>query len=501
MKIHSKTIRKQLLSKEKGYFKLIIVIAVMTILPFAALSQIKSNKASDSLNEIKNNQPAENILVIENVSVIDAVNPTVQPNKTIVMAGNRIKAIGEKGKVSIPRKSKIINGKGKYLIPGLWDSHVHLNGKEIFLPLFIANGITSVREMGGDFQNLKQIREQVANGQLIGPKIKTAGPFIESDRWIKWVNDLAKKDDDVKALEDYSRRIAIGNPEQAKEAVKKLAEEGVDLIKVRNTQTPETFLAILAEAKKYGLPVAAHAPPMDLTVASAAGLGSIEHTDSSLSMRNQDVQKIARSFAQNGTWYTPTFVSGINVRLTPKETLLKSLNDVDGKLDPRNHYMPLAILQSWKKTIERLNQNNGSLDWEAQTRRGISEFRLMQKEGVGVLAGTDYGVLLIYPGFSLHDELEALVREGGLTPFEALQAATKNPPYFFNLQNEIGTIETGKIADLVLLEANPLESISNTKKVAGVVQNGKHFSQTDLQKLLNTVREQIKKENEKRKTK
>jgi imidazolonepropionase-like amidohydrolase len=119
----------------------------------------------------------------------------------------------------------------------------------------------------------------------------------------------------------------------------------------------------------------------------------------------------------------------------------------------------------------------------------------MQKEGVGVLAGTDYGVLLIYAGFSLHDELEALVKEGGLTPFKALQAATKNPPYFFNQQSELGTIESGKIADLVLLDANPLDSISNTKKITGVIQNGKHFSQTDLQELLKGVREHIMKVN------
>jgi hypothetical protein len=211
-------------------------------------------------------------------------------------------------------------------------------------------------------------------------------------------------------------------------------------------------------------------------------------------MRNQDVQKIARSFAQNGTWYAPTFVSGINVRLTPKETLLKSLNDVEGKLDQRNLYVPLRTLQSWKRSIES-QKNEGSFDWETQTRRGINEFRLMQKEGVGVLAGTDYGVLLIYAGFSLHDELEALVKEGGLTPFKALQAATKNPPYFFNQQSELGTIESGKIADLVLLDANPLDSISNTKKITGVIQNGKHFAQTDLQELLKGVREHIMKVN------
>lgn len=440
----------------------------------------------------------EKVLVIKNVALIDAVNPQVQPNKTIVVEGDRIKAIGDANKLSIPAKAVVINGKGKYLIPGLWDSHVHLNGKEIFLPLFIANGVTSVREMGGDFQNLKQMREQVAKGQLVGPKIKTAGTILESEKWMTWVVDISKKNGDLGILQDVSTRIGVSNPEHAKEAVKKLAEEGVDLIKVRNHQTPETFLAIVAEAKKYGLRVAAHAPPMDLAVASAAGMGSIEHTDSSLSMKDQDVKKIARSFAQNGTWYAPTFVSGINVRLTPKETLLESLNDVEGKLDRRSLYMPLAILQSWKKSIERLKPNAA---WEAQTKRGISEFRIMQKEGVGVLAGTDYGGLLIYPGFSLHDELQMLVKEGGLTPFEALQAATKNPPYFFNLQNEIGTIEPGKIADLVLLEANPLESISNTKKIAGVVQNGKYFSQTDLEKLLKVVKEQITTENEQRKTK
>jgi imidazolonepropionase-like amidohydrolase len=286
----------------------------------------------------------------------------------VVIVGNRIKAISDKGKASIPSKAKIINGKGKYLIPGLWDSHVHLTGREAILPLFIANGVTSVREMGGDFQNLKQMREQVANGQLIGPKIKTAGTYLESERWMKWVTDLAKKEGNLSLLEDLSKRIGVSGPEHAKEAVKKLADEGVDLIKVRNTQSPETFLAIVAEAKKYGLPVAAHAPPMDLTVASAAGMKSIEHTDSSLSMRNQDVQKIARSFAQNGTWYAPTFVSGINVRLSRKETLLKSLNDVEGKLDQRNLYVPLRTLQSWKRSIES-QKNEGSFDWETQTRR------------------------------------------------------------------------------------------------------------------------------------
>ncbi len=482
-------------------FNLILIGSLVTVLSFAALGQIKNYKLnSDGFSRAEQISLSDQALVIENVSVIDALNPIVQPNKTVIIIGNRIKAIGEKGKVSIPAKARIINGKGKYLIPGLWDSHVHLSSAEYSLPLFVANGVTSVREMGGDLRHVKDLRERVNKGQLLGPRIKISGTILESEKWMNWATGLAKKDNDTEFLETLSKRIGVTNPEHAREVIKNLAEQGVDLIKVRNTHSAETFLAIVAEAKKYGLSVAAHAPPMDLTVASAAGMGSIEHTDSSLSMRNQDVKKIARSFAQNGTWYTPTFVSGIK-RLTPKETLLKSLNDVEGKSDRRNLYMPLAIIESWKKWVEKLNHNSGSLDWEAQTKRGISEFRLMHKEGVGVLAGTDYGVLLIYPGFSLHDELENLVKEGGLTPFEALQAATKNPPYFFNLQSELGTIEASKIADLVLLSANPLENISNTKKIDSVILNGKYFSRSDLQRLLNKVRKQIQKVNNQKKQK
>jgi imidazolonepropionase-like amidohydrolase len=439
----------------------------------------------------------ERSLVIKNVSLIDAVNPRVQTDKTVLIVGNRIMMIGEKSQISIPRNAKIINGKGKFLIPGLWDSHVHLFPGKTFLPLFVANGVTSVREMGGDFQFVKQLREQIAEGQTLGPRIKMAGTFLESERWLDWATGLAKKDNHAELLESLSKRIGLASPEHARETVKKLAEDGADLIKIRNSHSAETFLAVLSEAKKYGIPVAAHAPRMNLIAVSDAGLKSVEHADTVAVNRGDiDLTDLAQTFARNGTWYAPTLVVGIKWRLTPKEDLSRLLNDVEGKIDERNLYVARATLEKWKLDFES-QKNEGSFDWAAQTRKGMSEFRRMREAGVGVLAATDFGAVLTYPGFSLHDELEALVKEGGLTTFQALQAATKNPPHFFNQQNEIGTIEAGKIADLVLLEANPLENISNTKKIVGVVLNGRHFSRLDLELLKKTAKEQIKAENKK----
>ncbi len=483
-------------------FSLILIASLVTVLSFASFGQIKNHKLNaDDFSRAVQIRLSDQALVIENVSVIDAVNPIVQPNKTVVINGNRIKAIGEKGKVSIPAKARIINGKGKYLIPGLWDSHVHLSSAEYSLPLFVANGVTSVREMGGDLRHVKDLRERVNKGQLLGPKIKISGTILESERWMNWATDLAKKDNDTEFLETLSKTIGVTNPEQARDVIKNLAEQVVDLIKVRNTHSAETFLAILSEAKKYELPVAAHAPRMNLVAASDGGLKSIEHVETVASLRGKvEVEDLAKAFVRNGTWYSPTLVIQVIWRLTPKSTLSEQLNDVDGKVNKRNLYIPRALLERWKRDFD-MQKNEGSSDWAAQTRKGISEFRVMHQKGVGVLAATDFGAPLIYAGFSLHDELEALVEEGGLTPFEALQSATKNPAYFFNLQDEFGTIEAGKIADLVLLTANPLEAISNTKKIDTVILNGKYFSRSDLQRLLNKVRKQIQKENNQKKQK
>jgi imidazolonepropionase-like amidohydrolase len=439
-------------------------------------------------------QPAAaGFLVIRNVSVIDGLTDRVQANRTVLIEGNRIKAIGAAGEVAAPAKAKVIDGRGRYLIPGLWDSHVHLGGSSGYaLPVFVANGVTSVREMGGDLAQVKALRDRVTSGQLLGPRIKIAGPILESERWMNWASENARKDNDTGMLETLARRIAITGPDQAREAVRKLALDGVDLVKVRNTHSAEAFLAILSEAEKHNLPVAAHAPRMNLISASEGGLGSIEHVETVASLRGDvGVEDLARSFSRNGTLYTPTLVIQVIARLTPKDALSELLNDTDGKVHERNRYVPRSMLERWKRDFE-MQKNEGSFDWAAQTRKGIAEFSTMHKAGVGTLAGTDFGAPLIYPGFSLHDELRSLVKEGGLTPFQALQAASVNAAQFFGLQEEIGTVGPGKIADLVLLTANPLEDISNTRKIDGVIFNGKHLTRSDLANALRRTRRQMR---------
>src|SRR5687767_14983614 len=426
-------------------------------------------------------------LVIRNISVVDGVSPVVQPNRTVVIVGNRITAIGESGKVAIPRKAKVINGTGKYLIPGLWDSHVHLRSADP-LPLFIANGVTGVREMGGDLALVKDLRDRVASGQLLGPRIKISGSILESEQWMKWATGHAKKDNDTGMLETLAQRITISDPEQAREAIRKLAGQGVDLIKVRNTHSADAFLAILSEAKKYNIPVAAHAPRMNLVAASDGGLRSIEHVETVASLRgNVEVDELAKAFVRNGTFYTPTLIIQVFSRLTPRADLSELLTDAEGKIHERNRYVSPSVLERWKKDFE-MQKNEGTFDWAAQTRKGISESRTMKQAGVVFLAGTDFGAPLTYAGFSLHDELEALTKESGLTPFEALQSATSNSAKFFGMESEIGTVTRGKLADLVILTANPLENISNTRKIDGVILNGRYLPSAELSKMKDQAR-------------
>jgi hypothetical protein len=186
--------------------------------------------------------------------------------------------------------------------------------------------------------------------------------------------------------------------------------------------------------------------------------------------------------ARTGTWVTPTLVAGQRWRLTPDAALAAGIASTSGRLDPRQRLVSPRLRDFWRVQAD-LRQYEGPNDWAAQRRAELAQLRALHAAGVGLLAGTDLGVPLVFPGASLHEELALLVAEGGLSPLEALQTATRNPPYFFGLERELGTVERGKRADLVLLGADPLADIRHTTRIRAVVQGGRFLDRAALDAL------------------
>jgi len=451
-------------------------------------------------NSIAQSQP----IVFTHATVIDMTGAPPKPEMTVVVEGKRIVEIGKTGKVKVPTPAQIVDATGKFLIPGLWDMHVHtlIEGRpNYFFSLFIANGVTGVRDMGGSLtlEQINQIRREVAAGKVLGPRIFTAGRILDATGGLH-----------------PEISVAADTPEQGRKFVKSFKLHGADFLKVYDLLSRDVYLSIVDEAKKQGIPFAGHTP-FAISAAEASDLGqkSIEHTTGifisssrdeevlrqelveasrtgsmSLGVRQRvevkaigsnDAPKEAalfRRFARNGTWQCPTLVVRRSSVLTDENQLLADL---------RLKYIPLPDRQRWRNIFKgRIARPDELGGIKNRYRRTLEIVGAMYRAKVGILAGTDILNPYLYPGFSLHEELELLV-EAGLTPFAALQTATVNAAKFFGQEKEFGTIEKGKLADLVLLEANPLDSIGNTQKIAAVVVNGRYLPKEALQRMLADV--------------
>jgi len=383
----------------------------------------------------------DNSLAITHVTVIDCTGAAAKPNSTVVVTGGLISAVGASDTLKIPSGARVIDANGKFLIPGLWDMHGHLtDATEDAFPLLIMNGVTGVRDMGGDLTQIDRWRAEIENGTRVGPHIIRAGPFVDGPK------------------QGVSNRLTVRTPEEARQAVRTLQAKGVDFIKVHNALPPEAFFALMDEARKDHIPVAVHLPQgVSSAEASDAGAASLEHmetiNESALWRKGATAktveqavdenlgpagQELFQHFVKNRTWYVPTLVA------YERGFVLWS-NDPES-LKPR--------LDVHQKQIELV--------------------RMMHKAGVPIMAGSDFSDWGIVPGIDLHNELALLV-EAGFTPLEALQAATLNPARFFGKTDTYGTIQVGRVADLVLLDMNPLEDISHTRKIHAVVLGGTFF--------------------------
>lgn len=419
-------------------------------------------------------------IVFTHVTVIDATGAAAQSEMVVVVTGDHITDIGKLGKVKLPKHSQVIDAKGKFLIPGLWDMHVHLaKAGENTLPLFIANGITSVRDMGGDYVRVLKWRKEAADGTRLSPRIKTPGALLESALNVARM----KREGTVEPVDKY--RIGIATPVEARTAVDLMASLGVDFIKFRTIASPEVYKAIAEEAKAKGLMFVGHqfGTPEQMI---EAGQKSIEHYIYPPIILNPKHAEIYQKMVDSGVYIVPTIVVADKSLLVSYRDAKTIVEDQAGKIDFRRKYLSGYLIEDWKEQLEEKKQPS-PLDLATLKEVLITDLQAMHKAGVRLMPGTDVGVLLIYPGYSLHDELQLLVKYVGLTPMEAIISATRYPAEFFGMQNTLGTIEKGKIADLILLDANPLDDISNTQRIAAVVLNGRYLSKESRERMLADV--------------
>ena len=439
-------------------------------------------------------------LAITHVTVIDMSGAQPAPGQTVLIEKDKITALGPSDSIPIPAAAQIVDGRGRFLIPGLSDMHLHLTGagepngsREFFLPLLIANGITSVRDMGGYLDSLIPLRKEIEEGKRLGPRIVFAGPYLDGDP------------------PAFQPAIVVKHREEAEAAVQTLQQRSVDFIKVQSNLSRDAYFAIADVAKEENVPFVGHVPDrVTAWEAADAGQRSIEHLTNVLRgcstkeadlMRTQfrdssgggqlawqrelldtysgeNAAKLIAKFRERQTWQTATLILLRNVAFPSADPNLTT--------DPRAKYVPRKLLATWNEgyaqQINRATPAQVSLR-EALLEKSLSIVGQMQRGGVKILAGTDSAAPYVFPGFSLHEELALLV-QAGLTPMEALQTATRNPAEFLSKLDSQGTIVVGKNADLLLLDANPLDDLRNTQKIRAVVIRGKLLDRTALDQLL-----------------
>lgn len=415
---------------------------------------------------------AQTTIAITGATVIDGTGRAPVARSTILIRDGRISAVGPDGTLTIPADATRMNAAGKYVIPGLWDMHVHLSATGPgALPMLIAYGVTSVRDLSG-VEEVRRWRDDVRAGRVAGPRIMITGPIIENARWLRVVSGLG-----VAGLSDLThQRLGVETPEDATHAVDSIAKLGVDLIKVRTSPPPAAYAALLAAAKIHGLPVAAHQPssPTGLLGALAGGIRSIEHIEElgeleALPAARRD--SLAKAIAAADLWITPTLAVSFG-RFHP-DSFTQARAGSDDPTDPFRALVTPELRQFWRMQLDMKKYDSPVAQYRRMVTTGLAGMRRLQRARVKLLAGTDLGAPLLYPGVSLHDELAALVDSLRLTPLAAIRAATVEPARFFRMTDSLGTIEPGKIADLVILDANPLTDIRNTRRIASVIIGGR----------------------------
>ena len=423
-------------------------------------------------------------LVIRNVNVAPMDEERVIPDRTVVIEGGTIVSIVA-GDAEIPTDDAlVIDGSGKYLMPGLAEMHAHVPGgqneqyRNDVLFLYLANGITLIRGMAGAPVHL-EVREQLARGEVLGPRLITAGPAFSGG--------------------------SAPTPERGAALAREQKEAGYDFIKVASGSR-EAFDAMVEAAREVGITFSGHVPgAVGIPRALEAGYASIDHLDAYMPtlvdpdetagvqggffgfrlapyVEEERIREIARRTREAGVWNVPTETLMHAVLIWDLDTIREER--------PEFRYMPPQIVDGWIDTVRgrRANPLYDREAAEAFVQARLDLIRALHEEGAGLLLGSDAPQFFNVPGFSIHPEME-LMAQAGLSPFEVLRTGTVNPAIFFEEEDSSGKVAEGMRADLILLDANPLDDLAHVREVAGVVHNGNWLPRDEIDRRLEAIAE------------
>jgi Amidohydrolase family len=423
------------------------------------------------------------------VTVVPMDSPRLLTRQTVLVRGDRIVEVGDSGSVKLPAQAKRLEGRGLYLLPGLADMHVHLMEGQAYLPLFLANGVTTVRNTAGG-PEVRELRDRVRSGALLGPTIYTAGPILDGSPPV------------------WEGSNVIITRQQADSVVEEQKKAGYDFLKIYDNLLPPAYDAIMEAAARLHMPVAGHVPPhVGLERVLDEHQRSIEHLTGYFEWLQNErspfrqandqetyphpahllaqrqalvdwldesrIPQIAEATAKAGAWNVPTLVAWRN--MTPPSELASAWKR------PGTRYAT-AMLREWWSSDNGYTPEN----WAAKRRGDVVRTKLtkaLHAAGARLLVGTDAPHPFVVPGYSVHDELLNLVN-AGLSPYEALKAATADAAEFEGASGEFGIVRAGARADLVLVEGNPLEDVKNASRIAGVMVRGRWLSREALQREL-----------------
>lgn len=394
-------------------------------------------------------------------TLIDVTGKPPIPNSVVVIEGDRIVSAGARSTTKIPANAKLIDVSGRFLLPGLWDMHSHLYQVE-FGPTYLAAGITTARDVGNDIEFGTALRDATKQKRGLGPRMLLAG-YIDGKN------------------EDHTFDVQVETPDEARAAVRHYKEAGYEQIKIRNNVKLETLKVICAEAHRLGMTVTGHVPDgMNALQAVEAGMDQLNHINYVLTgffpKRNRNNPPVSINLEAPSIKYALKFFKEHGTVIDPTaavlELMLRPMNVAIASFEP-------GVTKVAPELIVQINKKGGPAE-EAEGLVLVINMLLklvgaLHHAGVPIVAGTDVGV----PGHTLYRELELYVK-AGLTPLEAIQAATITPARVMKLDNEVGTIEPGKRADLIVVDANPLGNIRNIRKVKYVIAQGRLFDSAKL---------------------